>query len=94
MQYSLKGHFHNGQGAHDTAYTMVHSFHIRACHIAFSSTVRQQSFQGIDASLIVNPLLKSIKGNLYPRRRCGHIDKKSYKKARKYLKQNYPEISG
>ena len=52
------------------------SSQIRACHVALSSTMRQRSFQGIDADPIMDLSLKSIKGSLYPK---GKMEKNFWK---------------
>jgi len=43
------------------------SLQIKAHHVALSSTVRQQYFQGIDIDPMMDPSLKSIKISVYPK---------------------------
>ena len=65
---------------------MLHNSRCYTCDVALSSSVGQQSFQGIDTPTITDSSLKSIEGSLYP--------KKKTKITTIYLKQKSAEITG
>ena len=44
-------------------------FPIKACRATLPPTMRQQSFQRLSANPIMDPVLKSIKFHLYPKRK-------------------------